>query len=123
MKHHPKTHLNADPDELQRVARAHLLVRSQELRERLERIRADLRRETTPLPADAPDAAVERGNDATLAAIGESADVELARIDNAIRRIDADLFGICESCSGEIEPERIDAVPYATLCSDCARTR
>lgn len=118
MKTHPKT----DSDELQRQAREHLLVRSQELRERLQRIRADLRREITPLPADAPDAAVVRGNDATLAAIGESASVELERIDNAIRRIDADMFAICEKCGGEIEAERLDAVPYATQCGDCART-
>lgn len=118
--HH--THPNNDPDELQRHAREQLLARGQELRERLQRIAADLRREVTPLPADAPDAAVVRGNDATLAAIGESARVELERIDNAIRRIDADMFAICENCGEEIEAARLDAVPYATQCGECART-
>ncbi len=113
----PKT----DTDELQRHAREHLLARSNELRERLQRIRADLRREVTPLPADAPDAAVVRGNDAALAAIGESANTELERIDNAIRRIDADMFAICDKCGGEIAEARLDAVPYATQCGDCAR--
>ena len=55
------------------------------------------------------------------AAIGESANTELERIDNAIRRIDADMFAICDRCGGEIEEARLDAVPYATQCGDCAR--
>jgi RNA polymerase-binding transcription factor DksA len=110
-----------DSDEMQRTAREHLLARGAELRERLNRVRADLRRELAALPADAPDAAVARGNDAALEAIGDAARGELARIENALRRIDADMFAICERCGHEIEAARLDAVPYATHCGACAR--
>ncbi len=114
-------HIIQDSDEMQRTAREHLLARGVELRERLNRVRADLRRELAALPADAPDASVARGNDAALEAIGEAARAELARIEAALRRIDADMFAICETCGHEIDAARLDAVPYATQCGACAR--
>jgi RNA polymerase-binding transcription factor DksA len=114
-------HTNDDYDEMQRNARDHLLARGAELRDRLTRVRADLRREIAALPADAPDAAVARGNDAALEAIGEAAQAELDAIEKALRRIDADMFAICEKCGRDIELERLDAVPYATNCGACAR--
>jgi RNA polymerase-binding transcription factor DksA len=114
-------HTSNDYDEMQRTAREHLLARGAELRDRVTRVRADLRRELAALPADAPDAAVARGNDAALEAIGEAAQVELDAIEKALRRIDADMFAVCESCGRDIELARLDAVPYTTYCGACVR--
>lgn len=47
---------------------------------------------------------------------------ELVReIDDALARIVAGTYGLCVSCHGQIPEERLDAVPYASLCIECKR--
>jgi DnaK suppressor protein len=43
----------------------------------------------------------------------------LAKIQEAIKRIDDGLFGICEVCGGPISEKRLMARPVTTLCIDC----
>lgn len=43
----------------------------------------------------------------------------LAKVKEAIKRIDGGIFGICEGCGGEIEEKRLIARPMATMCIDC----
>lgn len=45
----------------------------------------------------------------------------LAEIDAALARIEAGTYGTCESCGGQISEERLEAMPYATLCIECRR--
>jgi RNA polymerase-binding protein DksA len=45
----------------------------------------------------------------------------LAAIDAALARIDEGSYGLCERCGKEIEPERLEAIPYATLCIEDKR--
>ena len=45
----------------------------------------------------------------------------LAAIDAALGRIDDGTYGKCERCGNEIEPERLEALPWATLCIDDKR--
>ena len=40
-------------------------------------------------------------------------------IDLAVARIDAGTYGTCARCGKEIPEERLEAVPYATLCVEC----
>ena len=40
----------------------------------------------------------------------------LQEIDDALARIDAGTYGLCAACGCPIPEERLDAVPYATLC-------
>lgn len=40
----------------------------------------------------------------------------LVQIDDALKRMDAGTYGLCERCGHPIEPERLEALPYATLC-------
>ncbi|HET6683578.1 MAG TPA: TraR/DksA C4-type zinc finger protein [Gaiella sp.] len=40
-------------------------------------------------------------------------------IDRALEKIDDGTYGKCERCGQEIPQERLDAVPYATLCVSC----
>jgi RNA polymerase-binding protein DksA len=44
----------------------------------------------------------------------------LAEVQAAIARVDQGAFGRCESCGGDIAEERLEAIPYARLCIDCA---
>ncbi len=43
----------------------------------------------------------------------------LAQIDQALARIAAGKYGICDSCGKPIAPERLQANPHATLCIAC----
>jgi len=45
----------------------------------------------------------------------------LAAIDAALGRLDAGTFGTCVNCGAQIAPERLEAMPWATLCIDCKR--
>src|SRR5690606_2291156 len=47
----------------------------------------------------------------------------LHKVQTALARIEAGEYGLCESCGKEIPVARLDALPYATLCVDCARRR
>jgi DnaK suppressor protein len=51
----------------------------------------------------------------------ENATRALEAIDAALGRIDDGTFGTCRSCRRPIVPERLDAIPYATLCIECKR--
>ena len=45
----------------------------------------------------------------------------LKEIDAALQRIDAGTFGQCARCGKPITEERLEAMPYATLCIECKR--
>lgn len=53
--------------------------------------------------------------------LGANAVAVLAAIDRALARIDEGTFGVCARCGQPIGEERLEAVPYATLCIDCKR--
>lgn len=61
--------------------------------------------------------AFERAQTASLLA---EARRDLDELDAAERRLDAGTYGICEKCGGPISPERLDALPAARRCIDCA---
>ena len=44
---------------------------------------------------------------------------ERMEIRHAIDRIDSGDYGRCLGCGGEINPGRLDAIPWAALCVDC----
>ena len=48
---------------------------------------------------------------------------KLQSIDQALERIDEGTYGICESCEGEITPERLKAMPFTRLCVQCQSER
>lgn len=47
----------------------------------------------------------------------------LAEIDAALGRLDAGVYGVCESCGRPIAPERLEARPMARTCIECASAR
>jgi DnaK suppressor protein len=44
----------------------------------------------------------------------------LRKVEHALARIEAGGYGTCESCGKPIPIERLDILPYSTLCVDCA---
>lgn len=63
--------------------------------------------------ADHASDTLERELDWTLE---ENAERILGEIDAALGRIDDGTYGTCSVCGEAIPEERLDAVPYATLC-------
>lgn len=110
-----------DDDHL-RNARVRLLARGAELRERIQRIQADLGRVREPLPRDSTDAAIVLENDEVLQAIAATATLELRHIEHALERLDAGGHGVCEKCASDIGDARLELVPYATRCERCERS-
>ena len=53
--------------------------------------------------------------------LGDDAERVLGKIEAALGRIDAGTFGTCEVCGGKIPEERLEAIPYTTLCIEDAR--
>ena len=51
----------------------------------------------------------------------ENAAHVLREIDDALKRLDDGTFGTCRRCGKPIGEERLDAMPYVTLCIDCKR--
>lgn len=68
--------------------------------------------------ADTATVTVDREVDYTLEE--HSAHV-LRDIDAALGRIDEGSYGRCGRCGGSIGEERLEAMPYATLCIECKR--
>jgi len=47
----------------------------------------------------------------------------LEQVEEALRRIDAGTYGICAECGIAIPAERLNTLPYTTLCVECAAKR
>ena len=64
--------------------------------------------------------AVERLNKVGTA---NSIAVTLADVERALEKLEDGTYGICDSCGEPIGEERLEAIPWATLCISCARVR
>ena len=51
----------------------------------------------------------------------ENSDHILSEIDAALKRIDDGTYGTCSNRGEQIPVERLEALPWATLCIDCQR--
>ena len=95
-----------------------LQARLKELSARIEEIEGDLR---TPRSASWEDRATETEGDEVLDALEDTAMAEIAEIRKALERIDSGTYGICAACGDEINAKRLEALPYATRCINCAK--
>ena len=68
--------------------------------------------------ADAATETYERELDEGLE---EDAREQLHQVEKALTRIESGEYGRCEICGKEIPVERLEAVPWTTLCIDDAR--
>lgn len=51
--------------------------------------------------------------------VAEEGARELKQIEDALARIKAGHYGVCEQCSRPIKKARLKAIPFATLCVSC----
>jgi len=56
----------------------------------------------------------------TLQKLSDANRRELIQVDSALARIDAGTYGECIECGTEIAVDRLEAIPYALRCTECA---
>jgi len=65
------------------------------------------------------DDATEAFEQAKDLALLQNAERLLVQVRDALGRLDDGTYGKCESCRKPIDPARLEALPYATLCLRC----
>ena len=72
------------------------------------------------MPSDMADVGTDAyEQDLTLDLMGSEKEV-LEQIEAALQRIEDGSYGRCEECGHNIAKARLDAIPYAALCVQCA---
>ena len=66
--------------------------------------------------ADDASEAFEQAKDMALR---QNAEQLLAKVTDALERFEEGTYGVCEQCGADIDPARLKALPYATLCLRC----
>ena len=97
--------------------KAHLEERLAVLQSRLASIKEDV---TKSHSGDSAEQAQERENDEVVDAIGNETAQSIREIQSALARIEDGTYGICARCGEEISEGRLQAVPEATRCVNCA---
>ena len=69
--------------------------------------------------ADSGQVGAQQGEALTLA---RSLHDQLDDVERALRKIDEGTYGRCENCGKEISEPRLEAMPAARHCIDCAST-
>ena len=78
---------------------------------------------TTSMPINMAELGSETSDqELTLELLGSDKDA-LDQIEAAIARIDQGGFGRCQDCGGKIPKSRLEAIPYAAQCVQCASQR
>ena len=98
--------------------REQLEARLQNLNQRIDDIEGDLR--TAP-SADFEEQATETEGDQVLEGVEDSARIEAQQIHSALQRIADGSYGECMTCGEPIGEQRLEALPYALQCINCAR--
>jgi DnaK suppressor protein len=86
----------------------------------------DVRAEGSEKPHDVRDSGetseIDVQEDIELALIQMKAET-LARINEAVSRLEDGTYGYCFECGGEIAEARLRALPFALRCKDCEEAR
>ena len=69
---------------------------------------------------DSQDRATESENQEVLEKLSEAEREEVEEIRAALGRIQNGDYAICASCGKDIPPARLNAVPYTSVCVECA---
>lgn len=57
-----------------------------------------------------------------IAGVHSELAIKAAAIEQALQRMSAGTYGLCQRCGRPISTDRLDARPAAELCIDCARS-
>ncbi len=100
-----------------------LLDRRRALFETVARVEDDLRWLDTNVEPEAAEEGQEENIARLLARLDDRGTAEIEDIDAALARIATGDYGRCEGCGKRIPAARLDAMPTAVTCVDCAALR
>ena len=94
----------------------------EELEDRLRKAARGEQNSSDSLEADVADQAA-RSYEKELSLLNAMQQKDRLRlIQQALRRISTGEYGRCAACSGEINPKRLEAIPWAQYCIACQQT-
>ena len=99
------------------ATRDQLQQRLSQLTERAGQMEIDLRKPQNP---DWEERATETEGDEVLEILDSSTLEEVKQIEAALKRVDAGTYGVCLRCGQPVGDERLEAVPHAATCINCA---
>lgn len=99
--------------------KAKLLEQKEQIERRVNAISKDLNR-SEPMSQDFSEQATEQENLDVLHALEHEGKEELLLIKSALNRLSTGEYGLCSQCGKEINPARLDALPYVSTCINCA---
>ncbi len=97
-----------------------LVERRSSILERVQRLAAawqELEEPAIELEEEAQKASIVKPYDK----LDENGKIEIEQIDLALSKMSLGDYGVCESCGDDIAPKRLQAIPWARLCVECAR--
>ncbi len=105
------------------LLRARLESERKRLTEEMEQIKstmrpADERREGSPFGKREEEATESYELERRLT-LEKSIREQLASVEHALQKFEDGTYGSCDNCGKPIPPERLEALPQATLCLDC----
>lgn len=105
------------------LLRARLESERKRLTEELEQLKtamrpADERREGSPFGKREEEATESYELERRLT-LEKSIREQLAAVEHALQKFEDGTYGLCDNCGKPIPPERLEALPQATLCLDC----
>jgi RNA polymerase-binding transcription factor DksA len=116
--------LPTPPSELRHTPQLPMLL---ELRKEAAHLREELAHQEV-LTQDHPTSGNHMADDASEVfeqtknlALKRHLERKLEQVELAIHRWEKGVYGICERCGRAISPERLEVMPYATTCVDCAK--
>jgi len=100
------------------VLKSMLEDRRREIQDKLRSLRETLPTDATTVK-DAEEQSVDDFVQEMDFALMQMKAESLGKIDEAIRRLEAGVYGECAECGTEIAAARLKALPFATLCVSC----
>ena len=105
------------------LLRARLESERKRLIEEMEQLKssmrpADERREGSPFGKREEEATESYELERRLT-LEKSIREQLASVEHALQKFEDGTYGLCDNCGKPIAPERMEALPQATLCLDC----
>jgi len=105
------------------LLRARLESELKRLTEEMEQLKssmrpADERREGSPFGKREEEATESYELELRLT-LEKSIREQLAAVEHALKKFEDGTYGLCDNCGKPIPPERLEALPQATLCLDC----
>jgi len=107
-----KKRLEAEKEQLSSMLELH-----QQERENIRLSEASAERSPDPTSADGGSMAFELEKDLTL---DENTKHLLNQVEHALVLIKKKKYGNCENCGEPIPVARLEAIPYSTICKNCA---